>query len=79
VALLRGYPDALRTVEAKWARYGALGPADDADATVALLLVLGNGQVILSQNFEEYLASWGTAAAALPLHTPLPGAREGEV
>lgn len=79
VALLRGYPDALRIVEANWARHGALGPAGDADAAVALLLVLGDGQVILSQNFEDYLASWGTAGAALPLRTPLPGAREGRV
>jgi thiamine biosynthesis lipoprotein len=79
VALLRGYPDALRMVEANWARHGALGPAGDADAGVALLLVLGDGQVILSQNFEDYLASWGTAGAALPLRTPLPGAREGGV
>ncbi|MGH2487571.1 MAG: FAD:protein FMN transferase, partial [Ktedonobacterales bacterium] len=78
VALLRGYPDALRMVEENWARYGALGPADDADAAVALLLVLGDGRVVLSQNFAAYLASWGTEGAALPLHMP-PGAQAGEV
>ncbi|HKW23539.1 MAG TPA: hypothetical protein VJO13_19310, partial [Ktedonobacterales bacterium] len=78
VALLRGYPEALHAVEASWARHGALGPAVDADAAVALLLVLGDGRVILSQNFAAYLASWGTEGAPLPLHTP-PGTREVEV
>ena len=75
VALLRGYPDALRAVEASWARYGALGPKDDADAAVALLLVLGNGRVVLSANFEAYLQTWGTDGAALPLLPPT--TREG--
>ena len=74
VALLRGYPDALRAVEASWERYGALGPDDDADAAVALLLVLGSGRVVLSSNVEAYLRGWGTQGAALPL--ALPVARE---
>jgi hypothetical protein len=67
VALLRGYPEALRAVDAAWDRYGAIGPASDADAGVALALTLGPGALVLSQNFSAYLATWGTEGAALPL------------
>ena len=70
VALLRGYPEALRAVEASWARYAAVGPEDDAESGVALLLVLGSGRVVLSANVEAYLTSWGTAGAALPIRIP---------
>jgi thiamine biosynthesis lipoprotein len=68
VALLRGYPQALRAVEAAWARYGAVGPAADADAGVALALVFGDGTVALSQNLAAYLATLGTHGASLPLN-----------
>jgi thiamine biosynthesis lipoprotein len=67
VALLRGYPDALRAVEAAWERYGAVGPELDADAGVALVLAFGNGEVELSTNLSAYLATWGTRGAALPM------------
>lgn len=67
VALLRGYPSALAAVESAWERYGALGPRDDIDAGVALALVFGNGEVTFSKNISDYLASWGTDGAALPL------------
>lgn len=70
VALLRGYPQALHAVEARWERYGALGPEDDADSGVALLLVLGSGRVVLSSNVEAWLRCWGTAGAALPINAP---------
>lgn len=67
VALLRGYPAALHAVEAIWDTAGPLGNADDADAGVALVLVLGTGEVVLSANLGDYLATWGTADALLPL------------
>ncbi len=55
VALLRGYPDALQAVE--------LARAGDAqikaDQGVALLLVLGTGEVVLSANMQEYLDTCG--------------------
>ena len=47
-----------------------LGPEDDADSGVALLLVLGSGRVVLSSNVEAWLRSWGTAGAALPMNAP---------
>lgn len=67
VALLRGYPAALRAVEQAWARYGAVGPHDDADAGVALVLLLGTGEAVYSANIHDYLATWGTDGAALPM------------
>jgi thiamine biosynthesis lipoprotein len=72
VALLRGHPNALRTVEAAWARYGAVGPATDADAGVALILTFGNGEVALSGNLRSYLDSWGTQGAALSMNVAMP-------
>ena len=68
VALLRGYPDALRYVETAWERYGAVGPETDADAGIALVLTFGDGEVALSSNLSAYLATWGTAGAALPMN-----------
>lgn len=60
VALLRGFPEALRRVEAAW----SAEPAPDAmaygDANVALLLVMGNGQVHCSSNLSEWLAIQGS-------------------
>jgi FAD:protein FMN transferase len=67
VALLRGYPTACMAVEAAWERYGALGPEDDVDAGIALALVFGDGTVTYSGNLNDYLATWGTDGAALPL------------
>jgi FAD:protein FMN transferase len=68
VALLRGYPAALRAVEAAWDRPIALGLGAplDADAAVALVLTLGSGEVVVSNNLAAYLATWGTAGVALP-------------
>jgi FAD:protein FMN transferase len=67
VALLRGYPLALSLVESAWERYGALGPRNDPDAGVALALVFGSGEIIFSKNLNDYLATWGTDGATLPL------------
>ena len=67
VALLRGYPACLRAVESAWKRYGALGPRDDGDAGVALALVFGTGEIAFSRNLNEYLATWGTQSAMLPM------------
>lgn len=67
VALLRGYPGALAAVESAWTRYGALGPRDDGDAGVALALVFGTGEIVFSRNLNEYLATWGTQGAMLPM------------
>lgn len=59
VAVLRGFPLALRAVESAW----TAGPATDStpytDAGVAVLLVMGNGQVVCSANLREWLATWG--------------------
>jgi thiamine biosynthesis lipoprotein len=67
VALLRGYPAALRAVEVCWERHGALGPSTDADSGVALVLLLATGEVAVSANADEYLQTWGTDGAALSL------------
>jgi FAD:protein FMN transferase len=72
VALLRGYPTALRAVEAAWERPIALGLGAplDADAAVALVLTLGNGEIVVSDNLSTYLATWATAGVALPTSPP---------
>jgi FAD:protein FMN transferase len=60
VALLRGYPDALDLVDAAWKAAGA--PTPDAaygDDGVALILVMGTGQVACSIHLREYLATLG--------------------
>jgi len=67
MALLRGYPGACAAVESAWERYGALGPRDDGDAGVALALVFGTGEIAFSRNLNEYLATWGTQGAMLPM------------
>jgi len=76
VALLRGYPAALRSVERGWSQPGALHwpelddpryPPSPTDANVALLLAFGNGEVALSENMRQYLATWGTQGAAISL------------
>ena len=60
VALLRGYPQALDMVQAAWAASGAHDPnAAYGDASVALILVLGTGQVVCSTNLQDYLATLG--------------------
>jgi hypothetical protein len=70
VALLRGHPDALRAVERAWERWGAVA-VDEAeqsnpDLGVALVIALGEGQLVWSSNLNDWLASWGTAGAPLP-------------
>jgi hypothetical protein len=59
VALLRGYPDALRAIEQSWdaRRVAEAGPY--GDAAVALLVILGNGTVICSANIHEFLSHVG--------------------
>src|SRR5262249_53581372 len=69
VALLRGYPTALRLVEAAWTkeRVGNSGSAAMAagvcggfnDTNVALLLILGSGEVVCSLQLPRYLATLG--------------------
>lgn len=61
VALLRGYPDALFSVEAAWAREQESSPASSSygDDRVGLILVLGNGVVKCSTNLEAYLKAQG--------------------
>jgi thiamine biosynthesis lipoprotein len=70
VALLRGFPDALRAVERAWEHWGAVA-VDEAeqsnpDLGVALVIALGAGQLVWSSNLNDWLASWGTAGAPLP-------------
>jgi thiamine biosynthesis lipoprotein len=77
VALLRGAPEAVQAVDIAWNRFGALDPREDShapgvvDRGVALFLTFGNGQFMMSQNMQEYLASWGTEAAPLPVRIHL--------
>jgi thiamine biosynthesis lipoprotein len=70
VALLRGFPEALRAVEAAWEQPAPLTSPVDADVAVALVLTFGNGEVAISENLPAYLSSWGTLDAPLPV-TPL--------
>jgi FAD:protein FMN transferase len=67
LALLRGYPQAARAVESAWERYGAIGPDDDLDAGVALIVTFGDGVIALSANARAWLATWGTEGARVPL------------
>lgn len=60
VALLRGYPEALRCVEAAWSAEMTPDAVAYGDANVALMLVMGNGQVHCSANLSEWLASQGS-------------------
>lgn len=57
-ALLRGYPEALRAVQASWRDRDARS-AVGAEGSVALLLVMGNGRVVCSENLQGYLESLG--------------------
>lgn len=59
VALLRGYPVALRAVEAAWNAPRRDGVPSQADEGVALLLILGNGEVAISSNMNAYLERQG--------------------
>jgi FAD:protein FMN transferase len=59
-AVLRGYPAALDVVETAWkADRGDDGPAAYGDQRVALLLVLGSGDVICSRNLRAWLEQYG--------------------
>jgi FAD:protein FMN transferase len=58
VALLRGFPAALRAVEAAWTTWSETDAAEVpayGDAGVALVLVLGSGEVACSDNLRAYL------------------------
>jgi thiamine biosynthesis lipoprotein len=59
VALLRGYPLALHAIEAAWNAPKRDGVPVRADEGVALLLILGDGQVVLSSNMNAYLEHQG--------------------
>lgn len=79
VALLRGYPRALEHLDAaEGARRVAGDPGAAAEPPLALLLTFGTGAVRLSANMREYLATWGTEGAPVPLSLRIPPAlREG--
>lgn len=72
VAVLRGYPTALRAVEQAWSRWmdpsvPALAPAESSsygDAPVALLLLLGSGEVVCTTNLQAYLDTVGGGGKA---------------
>lgn len=64
VALLRGYPQALRTVEAAWSAWQAHAdaesePAPYGDEGVALVVALGSGEVVCSSNLQQYVDTLG--------------------
>ncbi len=68
VALLRGYPDCLRAVEAAWEAHGPVGSAaENVDNGVALALVLAGGEVVTTSNIAEWLATLGTEGVPLYL------------
>lgn len=58
VALLRGYPDALRPVASAWDAT-ANSTAMYGDSNVALMLILGTGDVVTSSHVQQYLGSLG--------------------
>lgn len=58
VALLRGYPDALREVDTAW-RLPGFQDAAAHGGRVSLLMVLGSGRVVCSENMREYLLTLG--------------------
>ncbi len=74
MALARGRERAMAEVERAWARWGAVGPKGELDASVALIFTLSDGRVIHSANLADWLASWGTDDAPLPLLLNTPGA-----
>ncbi len=55
VAILRGYPEALSAVEHAWEQRNTRHAHLPADQEVALLLILGNGEMLMSRNMQEYL------------------------
>jgi thiamine biosynthesis lipoprotein len=57
VAILRGYPLALEVVESAWKSGTQVNGYDDFP--VALLLLLSDGQVVTSTNFNDYLQRFG--------------------
>lgn len=59
VALLRGYPEALRHVESAWDADHVADAAPYGDGAVGLLLVLGDGRIIGSANIHEVLTHVG--------------------
>ncbi|HEX9068857.1 MAG TPA: FAD:protein FMN transferase [Ktedonobacterales bacterium] len=59
VALLRGRPQALATIEQAW-KAKSQDKTRFGDGHVALLLVLGSGEVVCSSNFREHLATIGS-------------------
>ncbi|HEX8732289.1 MAG TPA: FAD:protein FMN transferase [Ktedonobacterales bacterium] len=62
VAILRGYPLALRVVEEAWARAATTDTLTDeyyGDTPVALLLTLSDGRLVPSANLDDYLTTHG--------------------
>lgn len=66
VAIMQGYPRALRAVESAWTQAAPRGAASPAEAIggygqwpVALALTLGTGEIVCSANFDAYLATFG--------------------
>lgn len=67
VAILQGYPQALRTVEDAWAQAMAVGQSGEraerakryGAAPVALILALNTGEMVSSANLDAYLKAFG--------------------
>lgn len=62
VAIMHGYPQALRAVEDAWARVTAEGQSEGSRygaAPVALILTLSTGEVVSSANLDDYLTIHG--------------------
>lgn len=59
VALLRGYPVALQSVEDAWDAAHLEDVEPYGDGAVALLLILGDGRIVCSANIHEYLEQVG--------------------
>lgn len=66
VAIMQGYPQALRTVERAWAQKTDDAPSGQAEiaahfgpAPVALIPALGTGETVCSANLHDYLTAFG--------------------
>lgn len=68
MAIMRGYPQALRSVDDAWALRADTDVSPQqaerfGDAPVAVILALGNGEMVHSANLGEYLATIGGGGA----------------
>ena len=69
VALLRGSDPALAAVDAAWDALSTTAQGA-VDAPLALLLMNGAGELRLSRDMNDYLATWATEGGVIPSLRP---------